>query len=244
MKPTYRFTFAHPIFNKKNLKVKSGTYSRGGGVYYVDSIYYLWFCFLKISEEYNEICDNKGHSNKLKNTVYKDFADVKKYTFKYWWNEKINKKGLIRGEFLFGAQRYMNVFETATALNDENNVTVTIPLSISKRAIASEVKKIVNKHHKAIRGHNFKNVLKAKYTPKFTSTNPKIKSLQKILMLKRVKQKHLNKTHKELWTICKNMNNNFAKGESYEGVESKNSTVSRMLRRYKQIDSGLSLGIF
>ena len=83
---------------KKNLKVKSGTYSRGKGVYYVDSIYYLWFCFLKISEEYNEICDNKGHSNKLKNTVYKDFADVRKYTFKYWWNEKINKKGLIRGE--------------------------------------------------------------------------------------------------------------------------------------------------
>ena len=244
MKQTYRFTFAHPVFNINSLKVKSGKYSKSGGVYYKDSIYYLWFCFLNISEEYNNICNNKGHKNKLKNTVYKDFADVRKYTFRYWWNEKVNKQGLVRGEYLFGAQRYMNVFQTIQAINNEENITVTIPLNLSKRSIASEVKKIVNKRHKAVRGNNFKDLLKARYTPKTTGTNPKIKSLQKILLLKIMHIKNPNKTSKELWALCKKANKNFATGESFRTIEAQNSQVSRLLSRYNEIDAVITSGIF
>jgi hypothetical protein len=151
---------------------------------------------------------------------------------------------LVRGELLFGEQTYMNVFKTEQAINDEQNITITIPLNLSKRAIASEVKKIVNQNHKAVRGKNFTDLIKAKYTPKITGTNPKIKSLQKILTLKKAQKNSPKLTHRELWDICVKSNSSFAKGESYEGIESKNATVSRMLRRYNQIDSSLSLGIF
>ena len=244
MKQTYRFTFAHPIFRRESLVAQSNKYSKSGGVWYEDSIYYLWFCFLNISEEYNTICHNKGHSNKTKNQVYKDFADVRKYTFKYWFSEKVNKQGLTRGEYLFGAQRYTNVFETNQAINDSNNITLTIPLNLSKRSIAAEVKKIVNKHHKAVRGSNFKSNLQARYTPTATGTNPKIKALQKILLLKKMHLKHPNKTSKELWALCKQANKDFAKGDSFKSIEAQNSQVSRLLSRYNEIDADITLGVF
>ena len=40
----------------------------------------------------------------------------------------------------------MRVYQSDKAINDDNNITITIPLSLPKRTLTKELKKIINKH--------------------------------------------------------------------------------------------------
>ena len=77
MNKPINFSREYPLFKKPNER----TYE-GKGVYFENSIYYLWWEFLRRNEEYKKCCetDGKGPLNEL----YKDFGDVFNVKFKTW----------------------------------------------------------------------------------------------------------------------------------------------------------------
>ena len=230
MKRTYRFTYAFPIFEKKNLVVQSAKYSKGGGVLWKDSIYYLWFSFLQMNDEYIKTCKTKKNSDKRKHKVYKDFGDIRLITFKEWWKQK--------GEYLFGVQRLsqVEVIETNTPTNDSNIIILAVPLTIPKRTIAREIKTIVNKCHPAKRGSNVNvtNLLNTKYKP----TNNRVKTLKKVLQYKQMQMKYPNDRKIDVYNKC------------FEDLAKTNDQwicsthASRLISKYNKIEKNIVLGIF
>ena len=130
---TYRFPYAYPLFTKRRILTNTNR-SEMGGVWYEDCIYYWWFKFLQLSEGYKKTCSSKKNKDKKKLAVYKDFGNVNDYTFQKWWK--------IKGNELFGVERNMRVYQSDKAINDDNNITITIPLSLPKRTLTKELKKI------------------------------------------------------------------------------------------------------
>ena len=99
------FPHKHPLFKKKETK---------RGVYFENSIYFFWFEFLKLNEKYIAACKNKGRGMKK---IYEDFGDIRKKTFKQWWNEKY--KGTTRGVYLFS--NYLSL-EKVIKISNKNNL--------------------------------------------------------------------------------------------------------------------------
>ena len=79
---------------QKDKRIRGGK-RRVKGTWATDSIYYLWFEYLKRSEKYKKACANNG---KGMTKLYKDFGNIFEYEgvegFWRWWNE--------RGQYLFG----------------------------------------------------------------------------------------------------------------------------------------------
>lgn len=82
---------------KYYIKYKNGKKRRVRGVPYTQSIYYLWFEYLKRSEKYKKACTVNGKGMKK---LYADFGNVFEYEgevgFWRWWTEK--------GDHLFGVK--------------------------------------------------------------------------------------------------------------------------------------------
>ena len=92
---------------QKNKNARDGKTSVKG-VPTTDSIYYLWFEYLKRSEKYKTACANNGKGMKK---LYKDFGNVFEYEgvegFWSWWNE--------RGQYLFGIEATQEIVEFDSA---------------------------------------------------------------------------------------------------------------------------------
>ena len=107
---------------------------------YEQSLYFLWFEFLRFSESYKECCENGG-SGKLA-SLYKDFGDVHNVDFKTWW-QKDN-----RGIELFAEQLTdkIRVIKKAEDLNlRDGMITINIPIDLPKTFILEELNKILAK---------------------------------------------------------------------------------------------------
>ena len=236
---TYRFPYAYPLFTKKRILANTNR-SEMGGVWYEDCIYYWWWQFLRLSKEYEQICKTKKHKDSKKLTVYKDFGNVFEQTFQQWWK--------LKGNELFGVERNMKVYQSDKAINDDNNITITIPLSLPKRTLTKELKKIINKYHKAKRGRaEVKDRLVAKYTP----TNDRISALKKLHLFLRLKQKYKYDSNKFIWNECERLDKTFkvehnpkreTKGRNKE--ENIRSYASRYAVKGKQILDNVIKGVF
>lgn len=237
--PTYRFPFAYPLTTTKAF-LKNKNRSEAGGVWYKDSIYYWWWEFLRLSEGYKQTCISKSNKDKKKLAVYNDFGDVFNNTFQKWWK--------LKGNELFGVERNMRVYQTNTAINDDNNITITIPLTLPKRTLTKELKKIINKYHKAKRGRVSANErIVAKYTP----TNDRISALKKLHLFLRMKQKYKYDSNKFIWNECERLDKTFkiqhdnkrqTKGRNKE--ENIRSYASRYAVKCKQIMAKIEYGVF
>ena len=237
--PTYRFPFAYPLTTQKAL-LPNKNRSEAGGVWYKDCVYYWWFEFLRLSEGYRRTCYARTNKNKKKLAVYNDFGDVFNTTFQKWWKQ--------RGNDLFGVERNMSVFQTNTAINDENNITITIPLTLPKRTLTKELKKIVNQHHKAKWGRvKASDRLVAKYTP----TNDRVSALKKLHLFLRMKQKYELDSNKFVWIECERLDKTFkikhddskqTRGRNKE--ENIRSYASRYAVKCKQILDNIVKGVF
>ena len=75
--PPRHFPYQHPTFgtDKKPKTPRN----------WEDTVYYLWWAYLKRNEDYLKTCEAKG-KGKL-SALYKDFGDVRGDDFKRWWNE-------------------------------------------------------------------------------------------------------------------------------------------------------------
>ena len=165
------FPHKHPLFKKHKTK---------RGVHYENSIYYYWFEFLKLNEKYIAACKNKGRGMKK---IYEDFGDIRKKTFKQWWNEKY--KGVTRGVYLFASTNPFNQLIKISSqnqynqINQSNYTVIAVPNLIDKKYAIEQVRKLTQNNKK----FNYE----AKY--KFESKTFKIETLKK--NLKYLKSKKL-----------------------------------------------------
>ena len=123
----------------KNKTAKGGKTSVKG-VPITDSIYYLWFEYLKRSEKYKTACANNG---KGMTKLYKDFGNVFEYEgvegFWNWWNE--------RGQYLFGIEGKQEIVEFDNAdevVGYEDYKLIAIPKNITATTIKKRLNKLVD----------------------------------------------------------------------------------------------------
>ena len=95
------FAFAHPLFRQKQST---------SGVRWDNSVYYLWWEFLRRHDGYKKTCENGGNGKYAE--LYADFGNVHEGTFKEWWT----KDG--RGARLFAEPPLPN---SVAALTSEGN---------------------------------------------------------------------------------------------------------------------------
>ena len=173
--------------------------------------------------------------------VYKNFGNVNDYTFQKWWK--------LKGNELFGVERNMRVYQSDKAINDDNNITITIPLSLPKRTLTKELKNIINKHHKAKRGRaDIKSRLKARYNP----TNDRVSALKKLHRFMEMKMKLPYDSNKTVWYECERIDKNFvvksnddyATGDRVKQYENIRSYASRYAVKCKQIMAKIEYGMF
>lgn len=148
-----KFAYKHPTFGRSKVEKSQERYK--------NSVYYLWWEFLRRSNAYRLCCKNSG-KGKLKN-LYKDFGDVFATDFKSWWQTND------RGAYLF-AERLppeMKLINELPAEVDNNQVLIIqIPLALPKRFLTAEFQKLLNKHHAGRRGRRNNEMSTARYPVK------------------------------------------------------------------------------
>ena len=125
-----------------------------------NTVYYLWFEYLRRSELYKECCKNGG-AGELSD-LYADFGDVFSVEFKQWWQTDN------RGIELFGeevAPDTMRIIERKTDLIlDDSVMVVSIPIFLPRKFIMKEMKKMLEKAgHAGERGVKTNKESTAKY---------------------------------------------------------------------------------
>lgn len=135
----HKFAYKHPTFGRgKSEKLQER---------YKNSVYFLWWEFLRRSEAYKKCCVSGG-KGKLKN-IYLDFGDVFAADFKTWWQSNG------RGAYLF-AEKLPPKMTVIDAIPDasllEQVLVVQVPLALPKRFLAAEFQKLLNLHHSGKRG--------------------------------------------------------------------------------------------
>ena len=191
MRKLLRFQKPQPLSPKSETWVEGNTRyqknknARGGktsvkGVPTTDSIYYLWFEYLKRSEKYKTACANNG---KGMAKLYKDFGNIFEHEsvegFWSWWNEK--------GQYLFGIEATQEIVEFDSAdgvVGYEDYKLIAIPKNITATTIKKRLNKLVD---------DMKSELKptAEQTPKYSIAQTKVdvESLKSCLMAYDLKQK-------------------------------------------------------
>ena len=191
MRKLLRFQKPQPLSPKSKTWVEGNTRyqknknARGGktsvkGVPTTDSIYYLWFEYLKRSEKYKTACANNG---KGMAKLYKDFGNVFEYVgvegFWTWWNE--------RGQYLFGIEATQEIVEFDSAdevVGYEEYKLIAIPKNITATTIKKRLNKLVDDMKGELK-------LTAEQTAKYSIAQTKVdvESLKSCLMAYDLKQK-------------------------------------------------------
>jgi hypothetical protein len=134
-----KFAYKHPTFGRSKVEKSQERFK--------NSIYYLWWEFLRRSDTYKKCCSSSG-KGKLKN-IYQDFGDVFSTDFKTWWQSNE------RGAYLF-AEQLPPKFQLIKSLPDEvtmNQVMLLqVPMALPKRLLLAEFQKLLNAHHAGKRG--------------------------------------------------------------------------------------------
>ena len=167
---------------QKNKNAKGGKVSVRG-VPTTDSIYYLWFEYLKRSDKYKKACANNGKGMKK---LYNDFGDVFAYEgvdgFWIWWNE--------RGQHIFGSTKKGDIVEFASAdevVGYDDYKLIAIPTNLNSTTLKKRLSKLVD---------GIKNELKptAQHTTKYPIAQSKVdvESLRSCLMAYDLKQQGLD----------------------------------------------------
>lgn len=239
-KKPYHFAHKHPLFSGKETK---------GGVKWSESVYYMWWEFLKRHKGYKLTCENKGKGRYAK--LYADFGDIHLVDFKKWWTESN------RGAELF-AEPQIPISVTAITLEEiyelpENYDTsslllIAVPLHLPKRFIETRIKSILKAKHTRKPGQRLHSESTAKYP---ISCQFSIHSLKTILSVYDLKQREPKLA---LWQIAQQLritttlDKNELQMTKTSGHTNKKqvmtSTVSRMLRKADAIIAGTAIGKF
>jgi hypothetical protein len=185
------FTFKHPLFKRG---------SSASGVWWENSVYYLWWEFLRRHDGYKRTCDNGGVGEYAK--LYADFDDVHSVTFREWWMKDD------RGARLFGEPVLPNSV-TAISPSDVESLSeawksgallvIAIPLLLRKRFISQKIAKLLKQHHHRRRGQRTFRQSRARYP---INAQFNVHSLRKAL---KAYDLHIEKPDLTLWQIAQEL---------------------------------------
>lgn len=134
-----KFAYKHPTFGRSNAVKATEPFK--------NSVYYLWWEFLRRSDAYKKCCTSGG-KGALKN-IYQDFGDVFATDFKTWW--QTNE----RGANLFAEQLppKMTLIDAMPEASVAGQVLlIQVPLALPKRFLASEFQRLLTAYHSGKRG--------------------------------------------------------------------------------------------
>jgi len=134
-----KFAYKHPTFGRSKVEKTQERYK--------NSVFYLWWEFLRRSTAYKKCCASGG-KGKMKN-IYQDFDDVFATDFKTWW--QTNE----RGAYLFAEQlppKMIVIDEMPDASISGQVLVLQVPLKLPKRLLMAEFQKLLNVHHSGKRG--------------------------------------------------------------------------------------------
>ena len=237
------FVFAHPLFRLEQSK---------SGVRWDNSVYYLWWEFLRRHEGYKETCENGGDGKYAK--LYADFGNVHEVTFKEWWT----KDG--RGARLFAEPPLPTSVAALTSegidalpedWDSESLLIVAIPLNLPKRFIQQKLSKLLARHHKRKRGQRTFKESRALYC---IAAQFSVHSLKKMLEIYDLRKSQPNLP---LWDVGQRFHlgkpltqdecNQRRGRDNYAAIEKKNVSAvatSKKLKAAKGIIEGVGRGVF
>lgn len=228
------FAYPHPLFGRSKSEKSLERYK--------DSVYYLWWEFLKRCSDYEQCCKSGG-KGKLKN-LYADFGNLFESDFKTWWQTNS------RGSDLF-AEEVPPTFEVISDPSemDENPqiVYLRVPLMLPKRYLTKQFQEILNKHHKGKRGIRTNKNSTAKYP---ITGHVDTLALQKSLAVYDARRAEPKKPMWQIALDCKvvstrDMAINQKTGEPMSGDKLVfANTVNRLLRKAEKIIKGTAEGKF
>ena len=240
--PIFRrhFTFKHPLFRAQ----KTAT-----GVKWQDSIYYLWWEWLRRHEGYRQTCEDDGVGKYGK--LYADFGDVHGVDFKTWWNTGE------RGARLFAEPGVVvtvselssaDIFKMKDSWDDASQIIIAIPLAFPKRAIIKRIREILKKRHVRKRGQRLMKESKALYPISAQFNFHSLKTALDVYDL------HSQKRGLKQWEIAQELRftttlkeNELGKRGSAGATDKKAAmsvAVSRKLAQAKRIIDGVGRGQF
>ena len=162
------FIYKHPLFRQRKTD---------GGIWYEESVYYLWFEYLRRNEKYKAYCETKeGVDTKTVEKLYKDFGDIYNIEFKEWWNK--------RGAELFCEQVDLQRVEEISNVEEfrkhksDNVLTLAIPLNKPKVWVENQIKTKLNGKRDKLGAKSRMGVSTAKYP---IHTTADIKALKRAL---------------------------------------------------------------
>jgi len=166
--PNRHFPYQHPTFGtEKKPKPKR---------YWEETIYFLWWSYLKRSQHYLQTCESGGKKGLV--DLYKDFGDVRGDNFKEWWSKDS------RGMRLFAEPQALSTLQVVT--KDEldeiqgETLLMSVPLSLPKKFLLERFRKILAEHHKGERGRQYAKKSESRY--KFKG-QPNIQGMKTALMV-------------------------------------------------------------
>ena len=140
-----KFAYKHPTFGRSKAEKSQERFK--------NSVYYLWWEFLRRSEAYKKCCESGGKGKLMK--IYQEFGDVFATDFKTWW--QTNE----RGSNLF-AEHLPPKFQPIKVIPDESIMNqvmlLQVPMALPKRLLMSEFQNLLN-NIKQILENNIKQIL-------------------------------------------------------------------------------------
>lgn len=229
------FPYQHPTFGTEK-KPKPKTY-------WENTIYFVWWSYLKRSEKYLETCESGGKVGLV--DLYNDFGDVRGDDFKKWWTEGSRGMKLFSEPHTLSTLKIMAPDEVVEP--DDSVVFVRVPLSLPKQFLVDRFTELIGKHHQGKRGRQYARESKAKY--RFRG-QPNLQGLKTALAVYDYKVRNPSA---KLWEIggvltpYKSELDECRKKKvvpSYDLKRKIEATVSRYLRKAKISIENTNLGMF
>ncbi len=229
-----KFAYKHPTFGRSKIEKTQERYK--------NSVYYLWWEFLRRSTSYEKCCASGG-KGKLKN-IYQDFGDVFATDFKTWW--QTNE----RGAYLFAEQlppKMIVIDEMPDASIFDQVLVLQVPLKLPKRLLMAEFQKLLNVHHSGKRGRRNNVSSSARYP---VTGHIDTDALQKCL---RVYDMKIENPKMRLWQVtqaCKAIKRDafIADGDTQGIITNKKlilaNTASRLVKKAEVIIKNVENGRF
>lgn len=257
----YRFPASRPIFDMERFGKAlrpDGTAidPKRGGVQWDRCIYYYWWRFLRLSDNYRAICqDGKRPRTSLHAKVHEDFGNVFEFEdtaqgFEAWWTERLEPFETYRGAYLFGfqVQARVQLVTDINAFDPEHSFLVSIPKTRRIREIKSQFEKLLKRELQRKRGQRLKDS-DVRYRP----LHERMTGLDSALAVYELRRQH---PEMPLWEIAHLANvsakvsldgDEASRGKHAHSADKKaylSSHGHRLYTRAKKVIAGVDHGVF
>jgi len=194
------FTFKHPLFKRQELDSQKGRTKIASikrkkavsGVWWEESVYYLWWKFLRRHVGYKKTCDNGGNGEYAK--LYADFGNVHEGTFREWWTKDDRGARLFAEPPLASSAPSLpnsvraltpkEIKELPDMWDSGSLLVVAVPLNLTKAFIQKKLTKLVAKYNKRKPGDRTVKESKALYPIATGFSSHNLKQILKIYDLR------------------------------------------------------------